>query len=143
MPCDYWTYAAENVVVKRYVGRITHRCVLDLLDRMELDPDYVEGMSEFDDLRHVTELAVTDQEVIWFADLIKGFSHRSRTPMRKAVLTASEQTRAAAELFRTEVETVPGLEVAIFADIEQALAFLGIDGLPLGDRLRTERLFVH
>ena len=126
MSCDYQILTNDNLVLKSYFGQITYRCVLDLLDRIEIDPDYREGMFELDDLRGVTDFAITGAEVRKFADLIKGVNTRRRKPTRKAVLSPHAQGQLATLTFAREVEDVPGLEVAVFTDPASALDFLDI-----------------
>lgn len=126
MPCDYRIFSDDNLVVKKYCGRITYRCVLELLDRMEEDPRFHEGMMEFDDLRCISDLAITASELEKFVDLIRSINTRKRRPTRKAILAPSGAARIAAEGFCKEFEGVSKLEIRVFADPETAFAFLGV-----------------
>ncbi|MHA6323951.1 hypothetical protein [Roseivivax sp. CAU 1753] len=132
MPCEYQTYPDDNIIVKRFRGRITTRCVLDLLDRVEQDLSYVEGMMELADLRLVTEMAIPRADVKKFADLITGMDRRQRQPSRKAVIATSQDILDAARFYVDDVRGKRDLQIGVFSDIDEGLAFLGLPGRPLG-----------
>ena len=140
MPCNYTTHATENLIAKKYYGRLTRVCVLDLLDRVEADPLYVEGMREFADLRDVTELDVKPEDVEAFADLIKGLNLRRRQPSLKAVLVASDETRVAAEKYMASIADAVQFKIGIFTDFDDAMVFLRLAGTTLAAQLEDRRL---
>ncbi len=129
MPCEFRIHTSRNLVEKTYFGRLTTKCVLDMLDRLEEDPEYQSGMMEFDDLRAVTDLAIPPEDVARFADLMMALTSRRRTCTRKAVVTESEDVRRAVESFASEIEGNSGLEVGIFDNRSCAFAFLGVPDL--------------
>lgn len=143
MPCEHQTFADENLLVKRFAGRITRKCVLELLDRVEADPEYIEGMVAFDDLREVTELAINADDISMFADLMKGIHLRRMQPRKRAVLVPSGNARQAAEQYCRMVRGVPGLDIRVFGDIKSALSFLGLSETPLAAHLKSGRILVH
>ncbi|SIO32013.1 hypothetical protein [Vannielia litorea] len=134
MPCDYKIVPRRALVVKIYVGRVTARCILDMYDRMEADPEYREGFKEFDDFRDVTDFAVTVTELGNFAQLTKGFTARKRLPTRKAVVVPDGPIRDAVLSVIRMVGEEEMLQVATFDDVSEALAFLGI---PAAERWKS------
>lgn len=125
MPCHYKIIPSENLVAKSYWGLVTARCVLQMLDDIEDDALYQEGMAEFDDLSSVTDFAITPSEIDRFADLVTGLSNRKRRPTKKAVFAPSASVRDAANHFSKLVEGSNGVEVGVFENRSEALAFLG------------------
>ena len=140
MPCEYRTYPRHNVIVKRYVGRVTTRCVLDLLDQVECDESYAEGMKELDDLRDVVDFDIPESDIARFADLIKGVNNRRRQPSTKAVVADSVVIRQAAELYSAEVKDMPEIKIGVFSAFDDALLFLGLQDQALGKRLLSGEL---
>lgn len=126
MPCSYRVYPDRNLVVKNYEGRVTTKCVLDLIDRMESDPAYQPGMLEFDDLSRVSELAIPPADIKRFAELMTGLGYRRRRCTRKAVFVSTDDARHATEQFMKEVEGSSTVEVGVFCDARSALDFLGV-----------------
>ena len=143
MPCHYEIFPAENLVAKTYCGRVTAKCVLRLLDDIECDRNYQEGMAEFDDLSQVADLAITATEIGHFADLVSGLSKRKRRPTRKAIFAPHGPGRAAAYGFSKMVEGVKGFEVGVFDDVSAAMTFLGIASDRAFDRTLVSGLKVH
>ena len=133
----------DDLVIKTYSGRVTARCVLSLLDRIEEDERYREGMAELDDMRLVSDLAITATEIGHFVDLLTGFSNRKRRPTRKAVLAATGPARIAAEAFCRETEFMESLKVGVFCEPEDAFQFLGTANDDLMQSLETFRLSIH
>lgn len=127
MPCTYQTFARQNLLAKRYYGDLETRCVLKLLDAIELDPSYIEGMCEIDDLRTIESFAIPEGDIGGLADLIQGIHQRRRQPRLKAVVTCREDVRAAAKYYAHQVENLPAVRVGIFDTIAEAMRFLGID----------------
>ena len=127
MPCHYLIFPQENLVAKSYTGRITARCVLSLLDRMEEDPNYAEGMQEYDDLSEVADLAITATEMGHFADLLSGLSARRRRPTRKAAYAPHGPGRIAARGFEDLVRGNPNYQMRSFDFFEDAMLFLDIE----------------
>lgn len=126
MPCEYWILPAQNLVVKAYSGRVTAKCVLTMLDELEGDPAYVEGMREFDDLSGVEDLAITATDIAHFADLVSGLRSRRRMPAKKAVFAVEGPSRVGAFGFSKMLENHPSLKVGVFDDLSEAAAFLGV-----------------
>ena len=126
MPCTYRIESGLNLVIKVYWGRVRYTDVLNMLDAMEDDPVFRDGMMELDDLSDVTDLDISKAEVSRFADLIKGLSTRRRRPTKKAVVTRSDAVRMAARNFTEDVGEGAMLRVGVFDSIDDALAFLGV-----------------
>ncbi|MEO0917000.1 MAG: hypothetical protein AAFY31_08460 [Pseudomonadota bacterium] len=143
LPCNYVINENENLIVKTYAGRVTARCVLQMLDMLEVDPAFHEEMREFDDLRDVTDLAITATEIKQFGDLITGCSMRRRRPARKAIVAPSGPGRIAAHGFCQDVRDAEGLEVGVFDEVKDALAFLDITNQRLVTSLEGNKLYTH
>lgn len=126
MPCHYQIFQKENLVAKTFFGRVTTKCVLNLLDNIESDQKYRDGMLEFDDLSNVADLAITATDIARFADLIVGLNRRKRLPTKKAILAGPGPGRAAAYGFCKMVEGAKGIEVKVFEEYSEALPFLDI-----------------
>ena len=127
MPCHHKIFVGENLVAKTFFGRVTTTCVLKLLDDIEFDRDYREGMLEFDDLSGISDLAITPTDIAHIADLLTGLNLRKRKPTKKAIFAPNGAGRAAAHGFSNMVKGVPGIEVGVFGNFETAMRFLGID----------------
>ena len=143
MPCEYEIFPAQNLVMKRFWGRVTARCVLRMLDDIEEDSLYREGMVEFDDLSELVDLAITASEISEFAGLITGLTTRRRRPTRKAIFAPHGPGKAAAHGFCKMVEGCKDFKVAAFDDCSEAMAFLGLSGDPGPDRLAGCSPTVH
>lgn len=143
MPCEYRIFADMNLIVKTFSGCVTTKCVLELLDRVEEDPNFREGMAELDDLRDVVDLAITATDIGHFAAMVKGFSQGKRRPTKKAVIAPSGPARIAAQGFYSEVEGTKGLEVGVFGDVKDALVFLSIPAPDFARFLETNQISVH
>ena len=126
MPVGYQIYPERNLIKKTFSGRVTTREVLKILDDIEADIDYREGMMELDDLCAVTDLDITATEIAHFADLVTGLNTGKRHPSRKAVLAPHGPARVAAHGFRKLVEGAEGFDVEVFDDMAKALAYLRI-----------------
>lgn len=124
MPSSHVVLSDKAIALKTHSGRLTARCVLSMLDRLENDPAYQEGMAEIDDLRDVSDFAIDPDEIGQFADLMMGLSSRRRNCTRKAVVTSSPEIRHAAEEFVRQVEGAQGLEVRVVDTLEEAFIFL-------------------
>ena len=127
MPCAYKILEDKYVVAKKYFGRVTTKCVLNLIDAIEEDPKFREGMMEFADLCDVVNLDISATDISHFADLMTGFSLRKRSPTRKAVYAPHGAGRAAAFGFQKLVEGFETLEVGVFATMHEAIDFLRVD----------------
>ncbi len=127
MPCHYQIFPQHHLVAKRFTGRVTARCVLKLLDDIESDARYRDGMFEFDDLTEVDDLAISATEIGNFADLIKGLKTRNRRPSKKAILAPHGPGRAAALEFGKLVEGAEDFEVGLFDHISEAFRFLNLE----------------
>lgn len=127
MPCRYKIFVDENLVAKTFFGRVTTQCVLKLLDDIEFDRDYREGMLEFDDLSGISDLAITATDIAHFADLLTGLNLRKRKPTKKAIFAPNGAGRAAAHGFSNLVEGAQGFEVGVFGNFETAMSFLGVE----------------
>jgi len=93
---------------------------------MEAGKNYEEGMLEFDDLRDVTDLAITATEIEYFAELRVGSNKRSKQPFKKAMLAPKGPGRVAAYGFSKLIEGRAGVEVSVFDEIIDAVKFLGL-----------------
>lgn len=143
MPCAYWIYSAENILVKQYVGRVTPQCVLQIMDSIDRDPAYRPGMAEFDDMRHVKKLDLTIEDVARFAEIMKWLSTRLTTPSRKAVLAPDRDVRLAVRDFTGDLGKDGEHLIGIFAEVDPALNFLGLGKADLGELLRGGKLLHH
>ena len=143
MPCKYKIYGSENLLVKYYIGRVTTRDVLELLDAVEEDPEYVEGMLELDDMRFVTQLDITSDEVTEFAELVKNHGVGRRRLSRKAVVATSAETQQAAAWFCANVKYMPDLEVGVFEGMADAVSFLHPLCISLLPRIEREGIPLH
>lgn len=143
MPCHYKIFARENLIAKTYSGRITTRCVLKLLDDIEDDQNYREGMLEFDDLRDISDLAITASDIGHFADLIAGLNARKRQPTKKAILAPYGPARTAAFGFCKMVENAKGIEIEVFDETTEAFKYLGLPESGLNQRSLEMGLKVH
>ena len=126
MPCHYRIFTHENLIAKSFCGRITTRCVLKLLDDIEADPRYRDGMLEFDDLTRVEDLDITATDIMHFADLVVGMEARKRKPTRKAILAGYGPGQVAAHGFCKMVEGAEKYEARVFENLSDAISFLGI-----------------
>ncbi|MEL6099900.1 MAG: hypothetical protein AAFR68_01160 [Pseudomonadota bacterium] len=85
LPCCRNDCAVERVLFCRYCGHNVLRDLLTLLDRIDKDPDYCEGMDEFDDMRDVEETALTGPEIRQLTLLIQGHYARRAQPVKSAI----------------------------------------------------------
>ncbi|MEL7080848.1 MAG: hypothetical protein AAGK82_05485 [Pseudomonadota bacterium] len=85
LPCCHNDCAVERVPFCRYCGHNVLRDLLTLLDRIDKDPDYCEGMDEFDDMRDVEETALTGPEIRQLTLLIQGHYARRAQPVKSAI----------------------------------------------------------
>lgn len=128
MQCSFRIFTEFNLVYKTYPARVTYKTVLALLDALEAEPLFTDGMMELDDLRAVTDLAITATELERFADLITGINIRKRRPSKKAVVAPAGPGRIAALGFNAIMKDIPGPEIGVFDTVDEALAFLGVPG---------------
>lgn len=143
MPCEYQIFVDERLVVKTFFGRITYRCVLDLLDRVESDPLYVPGMSELDDLRGVSDLAYTQEEIRRLADLMKSIYRRRQKHTRKATLATDPRIGRAAYDLCKAIEDPPSLRIGVFSDLGEAGSFLGLSAERLSLLAEAPPTLIH
>ncbi|MGY3670607.1 hypothetical protein ACW9UM_17275 [Marinovum sp. KMM 9989] len=136
MPVTCWVSADDGLVIKTFRGHVTRTEILEVLDALEENPAYAEGMVEFDDMRDVTHLDLTDKDIRGFADLITSLNQRQRQPSRKAILTPDGAPRRAAELYSAAVAGVPGFEMAVMSTLDEALRYLRLEDSALGQRLK-------
>ena len=127
MPCEYQVFEDENLIVKVYSGRVTSRCILDVLDRLEADPKYHEGMCELYDLRAATEFALTEAEIAKLAELMAGINKRRQAPIRVATVADSAHTLKMASAYRQNLEAVSDMKIQICGTLQEALVHLGRD----------------
>lgn len=126
MPGTYWIDKKTNIVVKRYSGTVTVRCVLNVLDSVEADPEFASGMNELNDSRAVTAYAIARDELEHLAELVKGYNVRVRGLSRKAVVVLTDETWRTAHLYRSLVTAGTRLEVGVFDAMSEALDFLRV-----------------
>lgn len=139
MPGTYWIDGPTKLIMKRYWGVVTSRCVLSILDTVVLDPQHMSGMHEISDLREVTDLEISTVEIGHFAELIKGYNARVHGLVRKAVVTEDEQLLSAAAFFQTLVQESK-LEVGVYPCMYGALDFLSIEDISDRARLAAHRI---
>ena len=140
MPCEYKIFHNCNVIIKRYSGQVTTRCVLELLDKIENDETFLEGMHEIDDLRFVTDFAIPECDAKRLAELIKCINDRRKTPVKRAVVAFSEDIRSTARLNCAKIAESVDVDLRIFSEMKKALEFMGILETPLADDLLQETL---
>ena len=138
MPGTYWIDKKTNIVVKRYSGTVTVRCVLNVLDSVEADPEFASGMNELNDSRAVTAYAIARDELEHLAELVKGYNVRVRGLSRKAVVVLTDETWRTAHLYRSLVTAGTRLEVGVFDAMAGALEFRRG-----GDEEGRQRLMKH
>jgi len=122
----YRIYPQHNLLAKSYSGILTIRCVLDVLDALELDPAFREGMFELDDLRFIDEFALSPDEVRKLAGLIKGLNTRRRQATRRSAVSSDPTVLRAAAVYMRELEGLPQSNIRVFDHLVDALEFLDI-----------------
>ena len=127
MPCYYTIHVDENVVAKKYFGRVTTACVLRLIDTFQADPNYRNDMMELDDLRDLEDLDMSTKDISEIAIMLTGFSDRKQKSTRKSVLAPHGAARAAAFGFKSLVEANDAFEVGIFSTLTDAVGFLDLN----------------
>jgi hypothetical protein len=126
MPCHYQIFPKENLVAKTYFGRVTTKCILKLIDDFEADPDYREGMMEFDDLSGIEVLDISATDISRLADLLICLGIRKQRPARKAVLVSSGPGRVAAFGFFKPAGCNKRVQFDVFDNLSDAGDFLGV-----------------
>lgn len=125
MPCRYQIVPEVNLVAKAYFGRVTTECILKLLDSIEADCTYHEGMIAFDDLSRVEYLDVSSRDISNFAALLSGFGYRRQRPSHMVVFAPHGAGRAGALEFLRRVEGSQTLNVSVVDTLSKAATLLG------------------
>ena len=126
MPCHHKIHSRANLVAKTFCGCVTSRCLLKLMDDIENDPEYHDGMLEFADVTRVEDFAVTATDLADFANMTVGLNFRRQKPTKKAILAGRGPGYVAAHGFCKMVEGTERYEVRVFEELPAAVSFLGI-----------------
>ena len=120
MPCDYAIDVERGLVRTRLWGSVTQGDVLDLRERMTVDPAFSPRLSILIDMREVERLTLTTADVQALA--------RTSTlgqGARRAVVACSPSSFGVARMFQSYRELNEGLEeTAVFETMEAAEAWL-------------------
>ena len=126
MPCVYQIFPESNLVTTVFFGRVTTRCVLRLFDEFAADPDFRDGMLEFDDLSRVEDLDISATDLSQFAELATGLCARRLKPTRAAMYAPCGPGRVGAYGFCKMVEGNSHFQAEAFDDLADAALFLGV-----------------
>ena len=138
MPIQYQIIPDANLVVKVYHGDIRCACILDMLDRMEADHRYVEGMRELDDYRGISSFELSQEDRTRFIDLMGLLTLRRSKVTRKAVVATSEEVKTATRAFMQAAEDNPYFELQLFSDLLPAIAYLKLNPSDFSDLLSSD-----
>lgn len=120
MPCDYAIDVERGLVRTRLWGSITQADVLDVRERIAVDPAFSPHQSILIDLREVERLTLTTADV----QALAGTSTFGRGA-RRAVVASSPSSFGLARMFQSYRELNEGLEeTAVFETMEAAEAWL-------------------
>lgn len=125
MPCQYDISSDDFLISVYFEGDVTLRDVLGLIDRVDADPSFVDGMHEFNDMSRLDRLRLKSNEILGIADLTKSLYRRRNLPMRSA-FWAPNRFFMSASLYCTAFSRVRGARIATFRDRASALKFLGL-----------------
>lgn len=126
LPCTYQIYRQAGLLRKVFSGTLTARPILHMIDQIESDPSYKEGMAQLIDMTAVTNFAVTISEIAHFADLVIGLNAREGKHLRIALLVSNASGRAGAFAYCRMLEGKTTISAEPFETLPEALAFLGI-----------------
>jgi hypothetical protein len=120
MPCDYAIDVERGLVQTRLWGSVTPADLLDVRDRMAVDPAYGPHLSILIDMREVERFALTTGDVQVLARTSK-FGQGSR----RAFVASSPSSFGLARMFQSYREINDGLEeTAVFETMEAAEVWL-------------------
>jgi len=127
VPSAYHIFPDSNLLLVRYWGKLQAHCVLRLIDALEEDPGYRDGMNEFDDLRDVTEVAISPSELERMVNLVAGVNLRSPLPRKKALIATGPVVLQAAGVYSNLLQTQSNVIPCVFSDVEEAIRFLSLE----------------
>ncbi|MGV6811513.1 MAG: hypothetical protein ACWA47_04645 [Brevirhabdus sp.] len=135
MPSAYYIFPSDDLLLVRYWGTLTPRCVLGLIDELSDDPGFRDGMNELDDLRGVTEFALSEAELGQMAALVAGLNLVSEMPRKKALLVTDQTTIHPARSYAKLLRAQSNIDVQVFMQLDEATRFLGVDGSPVARQI--------
>ena len=121
MPGSYLIDPASGVVFVRAWGRLTDAQVTTLGNAISADPAYRAHASRLEDLREVTDLAVTMSEVGWLVD-----RHLALQPVRRAYVVRADFAYGTARMLGLRTGAGPDTFL-VCRDLGTALEWLGLD----------------
>lgn len=125
MPCDYSIEDLQSCLTVTLTGSVRVRELLLMIDRVDADPRYRDGMDEFFDLTQLERIAITEVNCQRLSQLIIGLYRRRRPPGKVACLAPSMGPPPSAIVrYGQALLEATGTELRIFNSRREAFLFL-------------------
>lgn len=125
MVCSFRVLQDEDLLLARFAAMITVDDVLKMVDGIDSDPMYRDGMSELYDMRAITSVAISPQEIYELGQLVKGLYMRRQSPCRTAIWAPTEVSFENASLYASGFANSEH-RFGVYETLEECLEFLGV-----------------
>jgi len=127
MPASYRIDAVRGRVFTTMDGVLTYKEATGLIARMGADPLFNPGYTELADLRQITAVEMTMDQIVEIA-VLRVFAKTSR----RAIVASNPLYFGMARMYESHHEASSGGNVRVFSDLAEAI--LWIDGEAVPDK---------
>jgi hypothetical protein len=128
VPLEFAIDPRQKLIHVRCTGTITLESIVDYERRVVDAPDFDSNFSEIFDLREAAISSLSFDDADELVDFERAHS-RYLGPRRCAFVAPDDINYGTARMYSTLEEDSP-METRVFRDLDSALAWLGVDGLP-------------
>jgi hypothetical protein len=121
MPSDFYIDVPQRVVFSSATGVVVSGDVLDHMERLRSDPNFIPEFNQILDLRAVTKFQIPSED-------IRGFAKRNvfAPTSKRSFLVASESLFGVARMFDTYRKMEGEQGIKIVSDMDQARSWVGL-----------------